>query len=345
MPIHTTRQSLIDDLLAYGESAVADRISSISAEQMDRIADRADDYVTENPLIAKALALAAVEVLEGEPRPLARARRQFGQAHARTTDLSSTFRAWPESFWGTIMERIDRLARAPRAFQQVDPSVPAPANTKELAAMAVRLVEERLLSAGCTRVAALHLTWPINDQFYGIANLDVTRYGADGVRIDLNVGARYVPLEDLIAKLSGRRVSRRGPGSYQILMGNIVPPEDRQPGGPLGSSIGFWFQPQLDNAAIADLLVRAFERYGRPWAEARANSDALLEWRLENRWFGNGLALPVLFLLRGEHERALAVLEEIVLESPNMPGVVAEELPAFAERFRRYVSEARAAGV
>ena len=65
MPIHATRQTLIDDLLAYGESGLAARISSISPEQMDRIADRADLYVIDNPLIAKALALAAVAVLEG----------------------------------------------------------------------------------------------------------------------------------------------------------------------------------------------------------------------------------------------------------------------------------------
>jgi len=356
MPTHITRQGLIDTLLAYGESAVAARIPSISPDEMDRIADRADDYGATNPLIAKALALAAVEVVEGRPRPLARARRKFGQARLADADAGSdpsarrspTFRRWPENFWGTTMERVERLAATIKASRPVDPSVPerppTESNTKELAANAVSLVEESLVRIGCTRVAALHFTWPINDEFSGIANLEVTRYGADGVRIDLNVGGRYVALEDLVAKLSGRRPSRRGPGSYQILMCNIVPPADRQPGGPLGTVLGFWFQLQLDGAAIADLLVRAFERYGRPWAEARGTSDALLEWRLENRWFGNGLALPVLFLLRGEHERALAVLEEIVLESPNTPGVVAEELPAFAERFRRYVSEGTAAG-
>lgn len=160
---------------------------------------------SKTPLFAKALALAAVEVLEGEPRPLARARRRFAQSDG-ARDRSSSFRPWPESFWGTIHERIERLARTHRTSQRGVPSVPAPANTKELAAMTVRLVEERLVNAGCTRVAALHLTWPINDQFYGIANLDMTPYGGDGVRIDLNVGARYVPLEDLVAKLSGRRV-------------------------------------------------------------------------------------------------------------------------------------------
>ena len=71
------------DLRAYGEDAVAEKLPTISDEAFFRIGERAFDYSCmpttlksgAGMLIAKALALAAVEVIEGAPRALRRKRR------------------------------------------------------------------------------------------------------------------------------------------------------------------------------------------------------------------------------------------------------------------------------
>ena len=111
MPVYTTRQNLIDTLLAYGEPALADRIPSISPEEMDGIADRADHYAFQGMLFAKAVSLATVDVLEGRSRPLARTRRKFDRSKPPASDGSGGFRQWPEKFWGTIKERVERSSR------------------------------------------------------------------------------------------------------------------------------------------------------------------------------------------------------------------------------------------
>ena len=103
MPIHTTRRNLAGTLFSYGEDQLAITLTGISPAQMDEIADKADGHSSGTGLLATALALAAVEVLEGKPRPLARSRRRLAEA-SRADGL--VFVAWPKNFWGTIMERI-----------------------------------------------------------------------------------------------------------------------------------------------------------------------------------------------------------------------------------------------
>ena len=79
MPIQTDRETLALDLRTYGEDELAARVASMSDEDLRRVFDRADDYLyqDESGLIARALAGAAVEVLEGRPRPLSRSRRRL----------------------------------------------------------------------------------------------------------------------------------------------------------------------------------------------------------------------------------------------------------------------------
>jgi len=69
---------------------------------MDEIANKADDHAFAGLMIDTALALGAVEVLEGAPRLLARKRRRLADA-SQANNL--VFAAWPNDFWGTIMER------------------------------------------------------------------------------------------------------------------------------------------------------------------------------------------------------------------------------------------------
>ena len=79
-----TRSHVERELRAYGEDAVATKLSSISDEDFIRIGERAFGYASiptakksGGMLLAKALALAAVEVIEGAPRGLCRNRRVY----------------------------------------------------------------------------------------------------------------------------------------------------------------------------------------------------------------------------------------------------------------------------
>lgn len=79
MPIQTDRHTLELTLRSYGENDVAERVAAAPDEDLHRVFDRADEYLRqdESGLVARALASAAVEVLAGQARPLARSRRQL----------------------------------------------------------------------------------------------------------------------------------------------------------------------------------------------------------------------------------------------------------------------------
>jgi len=88
--IRTKREDPADDLWRFGEEALAERVTDagdVSEQQLVRIGAVAwkyassDEYATPSGrgmMISKALAHAAVEVLEGRERPLARNRRRPG---------------------------------------------------------------------------------------------------------------------------------------------------------------------------------------------------------------------------------------------------------------------------
>jgi len=78
--LRTPRKSLIADLKTYGEDAVAKKIRGLSKREYDRLADIAFHHSLTGMLLSKALALAAVEVVEGAPRELKRKRRAFSNA-------------------------------------------------------------------------------------------------------------------------------------------------------------------------------------------------------------------------------------------------------------------------
>ena len=86
MPVSTTRELLVIDLRTYSENAVAAAIVGASEEILERIFDRADHYVYSDefakpsgasPFLAEALSRAAIEVIEGSPRPLRWKRRKL----------------------------------------------------------------------------------------------------------------------------------------------------------------------------------------------------------------------------------------------------------------------------
>ena len=82
--INCSREHLERQLRAYGEDAVADRIMALGQRRWRRIGDRAMEFacMEDTPsgrlmLIDKALAMAAVEIIEGASRALKRKRRKY----------------------------------------------------------------------------------------------------------------------------------------------------------------------------------------------------------------------------------------------------------------------------
>lgn len=72
------REALATELLAYGEDTVASRISSATVDELNEIHKRGREiaFSGEEINLLRAQCLAAIKVLEGAARPLARKRRK-----------------------------------------------------------------------------------------------------------------------------------------------------------------------------------------------------------------------------------------------------------------------------
>ena len=82
-PVSRARQIIANHLWTYGEDRLAGRAYELTDQEIDRLQEIAGYYAgtSDKPsgagmLFAKAVALAAVEVMESEPRLLARSRRR-----------------------------------------------------------------------------------------------------------------------------------------------------------------------------------------------------------------------------------------------------------------------------
>ena len=68
---------IADDLRSYGEDNLAFRVMDLRGDQLERLFELAAEHSYTGMLFAKALSLAAVEVIEGHARDLRRERRKF----------------------------------------------------------------------------------------------------------------------------------------------------------------------------------------------------------------------------------------------------------------------------
>jgi hypothetical protein len=75
--ISTSIEKIVQDLEDYGEDEVAAQAPDLLLKDWNRFDTIATKHMYTGMLISKALALAAVEIVEGEPRELKRKRRIF----------------------------------------------------------------------------------------------------------------------------------------------------------------------------------------------------------------------------------------------------------------------------
>jgi hypothetical protein len=75
-------EKIVPELIAYGEPEAAAKLVQLSAQELQVIGRRAhelwSDFTGERgPMLDKAICLAVVERVEGQPRDLKRKRRQY----------------------------------------------------------------------------------------------------------------------------------------------------------------------------------------------------------------------------------------------------------------------------
>jgi hypothetical protein len=100
--VFTPRADLAEDLWRYGEDELWTKALTASNRKMKRISELSLDHLLEGPTsasgdsmpIARALALAAVEVFEGEARPLKRNRRRPEQDVPEMPSLRLRVAGW-----------------------------------------------------------------------------------------------------------------------------------------------------------------------------------------------------------------------------------------------------------
>jgi hypothetical protein len=83
----TTRRDLAANLAAYGEHKASPRIASMSEAQFRRVCEIGFQHALSGSTLVRASCLAAIEVLEGRPRPLARRRRVWADVPAELLQL------------------------------------------------------------------------------------------------------------------------------------------------------------------------------------------------------------------------------------------------------------------
>ncbi len=74
--LETNRKAIAAELRAFGEDAIASQIESATLEKIAEITKRGSAISLAGERIDRACCLAAVELVEGKPRPLARKRRK-----------------------------------------------------------------------------------------------------------------------------------------------------------------------------------------------------------------------------------------------------------------------------
>jgi len=77
--LYTPTDNLVQHLVDYGEDEAAGHVMNLTKEDFDHLAEIAFDHACTGMLLAKALALAAVEIIEGKPRELKKKRRVFAR--------------------------------------------------------------------------------------------------------------------------------------------------------------------------------------------------------------------------------------------------------------------------
>lgn len=303
MSVIVDRETLALDLRTYGEDEAAQRVVALDDETLSRIQERSDFYLYngEHMLIAKAVSLAAVEVLEGAPRDLRWKRRKLKGI-------------WPE-------KRVESEAprREPVDRKQVD------------AAIVTALDAAGYMKA--PREAHIFLK-PLAEGVKGWVSYFAERTETGAIDVTPKIGVRHDRIHDLVDRFEPHRQLYAGP-TASIILGYLLPennpslvwrfdhetPPDEVANGLAEYIVRYgepWMRERIPHDAIIE-QVRFDERGSSPVNPER---------------------LPVALWLAGRRDEARAALGAELSKAADRTDAAAENFRQFADRFEAEVLSA-----
>jgi len=284
------RQHLALDLKTYGEEELAQRVLGVSDEQLRRIGERASEHAYTGMLIAKALVLATIEVVEGSPRPPRLSRRKLKGIYpehekAEAEPLKSPYRTSKEleqAILGALSEGLSGYG-----------------------------FRKRMRGIFTKELSPETLGW------FGIpAGLDRRMVYVD---MYVNVGVRHQPTEHLVAELSGSKFHPYAPPTYGLSIDSLRPRR---------GELGWKFSNEIDNEAVLQDMVSAIRDYALPFLASYTTATSIAA-AIERKSYplppvGDLIwiyRLPVLLLLTGSPNKAREAVDRILksIETRHLP--------------------------
>lgn len=302
MTIVVSRQHLAIDLRTYGEDELAARALNATEEEMLRIGERGAELACTGMLIAKAVALAAIEVFESKSRPTRWNRRKLKGIY-------------PEE------------AREPKGDNTAG-AKPAAQLIKEVH----EIVKEELAKLGMRRRGDIGLfTVDFGLEALGWLGLN-RRTGRGEGWFDLYpvVGVVHEPMERLWAELAGRK--------YQVNATIATPLAYLMP----EKAYRVWtFSPETDNRAVVLDMKLAVETYGFPYMKENGTTAALVR-NLPPSGLNdlNPYRLPLLHHLSGDDAVARAEIQSTLDELQGQETLRARHYREFAAKFLARIGSA-----
>lgn len=91
--------SIKQDLLAYGEKDLADKIDSLSDDELNQIGELGAKYIREGGYISKMIVLGAIEYIEGKKREPKKKKRDLSVYNTKEPETKENVfgRIWKDS--------------------------------------------------------------------------------------------------------------------------------------------------------------------------------------------------------------------------------------------------------
>ena len=298
-----SREHLAVDLRTYGEEELAERALTATEAEMQRIGERGAELAYTGMLIAKAVALAAIEVFEGRSRLPRWSRRKLKGIY-------------PD--------------------EALEPKRISPAGTKTAAPLIKEvheIIREELATLGLRRRGDIGLfTVDLGLETLGWLGLG-RRTGRGEGWFDLypTVGVVHEPLERLWAELAGRK--------YQVNATIGTPLAYLMP----EKTYRVWtFSPEVDNRAVVLDMKLAIETYGIPYMRENGTTAALLQnLPVAGLKDFNPYRLPLLHHLSGDNAAAKREIQRALDGLQAREGSGARDYREFAAKLLGRIDNAQ----
>ena len=203
------------------------------------------------------------------------------------------------------------------------------------AAVGIECIAERLGRLGFKKRAGLVFTLPLDgDVVLGWVGLNkASRQGHGEVLLNPVVGVRHQGLEMVVAELRGERFHGYLPPTVSSPLRYLMPVDERR---------DWVVKGEVDDAAVADHLVGAVERFGFAFMRSCARSPGLIAALRAGHGHAhqNAYRLPTALLLAGDVVDAAQAIERELGALGERADPAAMELREFAVRLQQRITAA-----